>query len=59
MQLVAADLLAQAEHDVDAVPILVALSEDIVRSVEVEVTAQLAGVPYYSELRCFEYSQRI
>ena len=41
--MVAADLLAQAEHDVDAVPILVATSEEIIVSVEAEVVAQLKG----------------
>ncbi|ELR11500.1 histidinol dehydrogenase [Acanthamoeba castellanii str. Neff] len=42
---VAADLLAQAEHDVAAVPILVAYDEETVRRVEQEVEAQLATLP--------------
>jgi phosphoribosyl-ATP pyrophosphohydrolase/phosphoribosyl-AMP cyclohydrolase/histidinol dehydrogenase len=42
---VAADLLAQAEHDVDAVPVLVTTSEDLVERVEKELAAQLADLP--------------
>ena len=42
---VAADLLAQAEHDVEAVPVLVTTSEDLVERVEKELTAQLADLP--------------
>eukprot|EP00029_Vermamoeba_vermiformis_P007657 TRINITY_DN3373_c0_g1_i1.p1 TRINITY_DN3373_c0_g1~~TRINITY_DN3373_c0_g1_i1.p1 ORF type:complete len:1492 (+),score=442.42 TRINITY_DN3373_c0_g1_i1:647-4477(+) len=38
---VAADLLAQAEHDTEARPLLVALSESIVDAVEREIRAQL------------------
>lgn len=41
-ELVAADLLAQAEHDPDARVGLVALDEDLVEAVEVELSAQLA-----------------
>lgn len=41
-QTVAADLLAQAEHDVDAVPILVTNSEDFARQVDVELNKQLS-----------------
>jgi phosphoribosyl-ATP pyrophosphohydrolase/phosphoribosyl-AMP cyclohydrolase/histidinol dehydrogenase len=40
--LVAADLLAQAEHDVDAIPMLVALEERLIDSVEKELHVQLA-----------------
>ena len=43
--LAAADLIAQAEHDVMALPILVALSEESVRRVEVRLEGQLAGLP--------------
>lgn len=42
---VAADLLAQAEHDVDAVPVLVTTSEDLIERVEKELSAQLADLP--------------
>ena len=42
---VAADLLAQAEHDPDALPVLIALSESVVDAVEAEVEAQLADLP--------------
>uniref|UniRef100_A0A7S1CP79 Histidinol dehydrogenase n=1 Tax=Bicosoecida sp. CB-2014 TaxID=1486930 RepID=A0A7S1CP79_9STRA len=42
---VAADLLAQAEHDVDALPILVTVDESLVAKVEAELTAQLATLP--------------
>lgn len=40
--LIAADLLAQAEHDTDALPILVTTDKDLVPRVEAEVTQQLA-----------------
>lgn len=43
--MVAADLLAQAEHDVDAVPILVATSEQFVDAVDAEILAQLVDLP--------------
>lgn len=42
---VAADLLAQAEHDPDALPILIALSEDVVGAVESALSSQLADLP--------------
>jgi phosphoribosyl-ATP pyrophosphohydrolase/phosphoribosyl-AMP cyclohydrolase/histidinol dehydrogenase len=42
---VAADLLAQAEHDVDAVPTLVTTSEDLIDRVEKELRARLADLP--------------
>ena len=42
---VAADLLAQAEHDVDAVPTLVTTSEDLIERVEKELATQLADLP--------------
>merc|ERR1719313_2810002 len=42
---VAADLLAQADHDVMAVPELVSTSEQLVAQVEAELAAQLAVLP--------------
>jgi len=42
---VAADLLAQAEHDVDAVPILVSTSGGLIERVEVALAEQLADLP--------------
>ncbi len=42
---VAADLLAQAEHDPDALPVLVALHEHVITAVEGELTRQLADLP--------------
>ncbi len=41
----AADLLAQAEHDVLAAPVLVALSDAAVTAVEAELTSQLELLP--------------
>jgi phosphoribosyl-ATP pyrophosphohydrolase/phosphoribosyl-AMP cyclohydrolase/histidinol dehydrogenase len=41
-EIVAADLLAQAEHDVDAVPILVTTSEEFARKVDLEINKQLS-----------------
>lgn len=43
--LVAADLLAQAEHDVDAIPALVTTSESLADRVDVELAAQLEDLP--------------
>jgi len=43
--LVAADLLAQAEHDPDAVPMLVASSPDVAARVEAELARQLERLP--------------
>jgi len=42
---VAADLLAQAEHDPDAWPILVTTSETLAAGVEVQLQRQLADLP--------------
>ncbi len=42
---VAADLLAQAEHDPDAVPILVTTHPELVQAVETELAIQLAALP--------------
>jgi len=42
---VAADLLAQAEHDPEAVPILVALDAELIAEVESALTEQLAELP--------------
>jgi histidinol dehydrogenase len=44
-RIVAADLLAQAEHDADAIPALIATSETIVTKVEAELQKQLASLP--------------
>lgn len=43
--LVAADLLAQAEHDPDAVPMLLASSGALVDAVDHEIRRQLVGLP--------------
>jgi phosphoribosyl-ATP pyrophosphohydrolase/phosphoribosyl-AMP cyclohydrolase/histidinol dehydrogenase len=43
--LVAADLLAQAEHDPDAIPALVTTSADLAATVDAELAAQLASLP--------------
>lgn len=42
---VAADLLAQAEHDVDALPILVTTSAALIDAVNAALTSQLADLP--------------
>ena len=42
---VAADLLAQAEHDPDALPILVTLDSHLPARVEIELTRQLTDLP--------------
>ncbi|MHB2015407.1 MAG: histidinol dehydrogenase [Candidatus Xenobia bacterium] len=42
---VAADLLAQAEHDPEALPVLVTTSSELLARVQDEVTAQLAALP--------------
>jgi histidinol dehydrogenase len=42
---VAADLLAQAEHDLLAVPILVAVGKEVAEAVDREVESQLADLP--------------
>jgi phosphoribosyl-ATP pyrophosphohydrolase/phosphoribosyl-AMP cyclohydrolase/histidinol dehydrogenase len=44
-EVVAADLLAQAEHDVDALPILVTPSAALAAAVDVALAAQLADLP--------------
>lgn len=43
--LAAADLLAQAEHDPDALPVLVTTDERLVREVNEELEAQLSDLP--------------
>lgn len=43
--LVAADLLAQAEHDPRALPVLVTTSRALLRAVETELARQLADLP--------------
>lgn len=45
LQLIAADLLAQAEHDTDALPILVTTSEALIPRVEAELAKQLEALP--------------
>jgi len=42
---IAADLLAQAEHDALAVPILIATDDDVAQEVAAEVEEQLASLP--------------
>ena len=42
---VAADLLAQAEHDVDALPVLVSTDAGLVNRVDEELTAQIETLP--------------
>jgi phosphoribosyl-ATP pyrophosphohydrolase/phosphoribosyl-AMP cyclohydrolase/histidinol dehydrogenase len=42
---VAADLLAQAEHDPDALPILISLDKDLVKAVDDELVRQLDILP--------------
>ncbi len=44
-RVVAADLLAQAEHDFEAIPILVTTDEGLVARVERELVRQLADLP--------------
>ncbi|MCA9276073.1 MAG: histidinol dehydrogenase [Phycisphaerales bacterium] len=44
-KLIAADLLAQAEHDVDAVPMLLTTSNELVTAVERELADQLESLP--------------
>jgi len=43
--LVAADLLAQAEHDPQAMPILVSLDRDLIEAVDAELKLQLKDLP--------------
>lgn len=42
---VAADLLAQAEHDPDALPVLVTISESLADAVDAEISRQLEKLP--------------
>ena len=42
---IAADLIAQAEHDQEAMPICIGTSRDFLRRVDAEVTRQLARAP--------------
>ena len=42
---IAADLLAQAEHDIDAVPILVSVGDELGHRVGLEIEHQLATLP--------------
>jgi histidinol dehydrogenase len=43
--MVAADLLAQAEHDPDALPILISTSAELIQAVEAELSRQLDSLP--------------
>ena len=43
--MIAADLLAQAEHDPEALPVLVTTSESLASAVEIEIDGQLADLP--------------
>jgi len=43
--LIAADLLAQAEHDTDALPILVTTHEPLIAQVEAQLASQLSVLP--------------
>ncbi|MEO8377441.1 MAG: histidinol dehydrogenase, partial [Candidatus Sumerlaeota bacterium] len=45
---IAADLLAQAEHGADSVPVLVSMSKDLIAAVNVEVAKQLSTLPTYA-----------
>ena len=49
--LVAADLLAQAEHDNDAVPMLISTSQSLITRVEEQLTEQLGDLPTSSVAR--------
>ncbi len=49
--LVAVDLLAQAEHDPDAVPILISIDADFPSRVELEIEHQLKDLPTASTAR--------
>jgi phosphoribosyl-ATP pyrophosphohydrolase/phosphoribosyl-AMP cyclohydrolase/histidinol dehydrogenase len=42
---IAADLLAQAEHDTEALPVLVTVDESLADAVDLELTAQLETLP--------------
>lgn len=44
-EVIAADLLAQAEHDTDALPILVSLSQEQIDAVQAALHTQLATLP--------------
>jgi phosphoribosyl-ATP pyrophosphohydrolase/phosphoribosyl-AMP cyclohydrolase/histidinol dehydrogenase len=48
---IAADLLAQAEHDPDALPVLVALDDGVIDAVRAELEAQLAVLPTHETAR--------
>jgi len=43
--IIAADLLAQAEHDSDAVPMLLCISSQLINQVEIELQKQLLSLP--------------
>lgn len=50
-ELVAADLIAQGEHDPEAVPILVTLSAQLIDKVETEIEKQLIQLPTRETVR--------
>ncbi len=50
-KVVAADLLAQAEHDDDAIPILISTSAALISAVEEELAQQLTSLPTHSTAR--------
>ncbi len=45
--IVAADLLAQAEHDDNAFPFLISLDDSLIAQVEIELIGQLSGLPSF------------
>lgn len=49
-EVVAADLLSQAEHDEDAYPLLIAIGEDLARAVSRAMQRQLEALPEYDNL---------
>ncbi len=51
-QIIAADLLAQAEHDDDAMPVLVALDPSLPDRVRAELALQLETLPTQKTARC-------
>jgi len=50
-ELIAADLLAQAEHDPDALPLLISTSAELAERVRAELSRQLATLPAASVAR--------
>ncbi|MHC4975675.1 MAG: histidinol dehydrogenase [Planctomycetota bacterium] len=50
-RLIAADLLAQAEHDDDAIPMLIATSDSLIERVETELLRQLESLTTHATAR--------